>query len=152
MVSRHAKDVEEPVTLIASSGDDVAFAFARSFGLALPENATGADAKRALLQHKTLHPNDSNIPLSRGLYLPAPGDPSQATRRIEIDRSRGTSPKNWEEVLNCTRIYEKVIYDENRMEKWRGNENGVGIGYLYSTYHLVMDDTVSVYLIPATAV
>lgn len=152
MVSRRQAIPEWRSTLIAGSGDDVAFAFARGFDLALPENATGADAKMALIQHTILHPDDGNLPLIRGLYLPSPAELFQAPRAIVIDRNKGTSPQNWEEVLNCTRLNAKVIYDENLIEKWRGNEEGVGIGYLYCTYHMVLDGTVSARLIPTTVV
>lgn len=130
--------------LIICSADEVAFAFAGGFGLALPENATGADAKRAVLQRKRSHPGNSSLPIRRGLYLPAPEDFWQAESLIEIDPSKGSSPKNWEEVLNCKSLYKKVIYSENQMERWRGNPAGVGIGYLYRTYHIVMDGTVPV--------
>lgn len=139
------------LSLTRYSADEVAFAFARAYGLALPENATGADAKEALLQYKEMYPNGAPQ-VTRGLYLPSPDEPSQAARLVEIDPSKGTSPKSWEEVLNCQFIDEEVLYHEDFVEMWRGNDEGVGIGYLYHTYHVVMDDSVSVCLSLAAVV
>ncbi|EJD38899.1 hypothetical protein AURDEDRAFT_172049 [Auricularia subglabra TFB-10046 SS5] len=118
----------------AGRGDDVIIAIAYGRGIKLSDLSNVSAARKAVIRHLQANPG-WDAPVRRALYLAS----GSGARQLEYDPAKGQK-MSAESILSCAAFDSEFLCNEDGAEKMRGNDSGVGIGYTYRIWQVIMDD------------